>query len=145
MILRDAIQELMTGIDARISNGDVILQFNIVAKTFATLDGQVYQPKYKDLVATNWEFDYSPIPVDTYAIRKEKENEAHVIFKEGRVNVTDKAISNLQAYILTSIPSVSWKCDDGLFITLVGDEFGVLLTQLMVKRAELYNEENSNY
>jgi len=88
------------------------------------------------------EAHYDVVDKDSTIVRKMKEAEAHVIFKEGRVNVTDKAISNLQAYILTSIPSVSWKCDDGLFITLVGDEFGVLLTQLMAKRAELYNEEN---
>jgi len=72
MLLREAMQELMTGIDARVSNGDVILQFNIDTKTFATLDGQVYQPKYKDLVATNWEFDYSPVPVP-----KQKEYSAY--------------------------------------------------------------------
>jgi len=141
MKLNEVIQELIIGTDARISNGDVVLQFNIDTKTFTTLDGKVYQPKYKDIVS-DWVLDYSPIPVDAYAIRKEKELEAHVIFKKSRVNVTDKAISNLQAYILTNIPSVSWKCDDGLFIILAGDDFGILLTQLMVKKAELYNEEN---
>lgn len=105
---------------------------------------QYQEPVLKEYIIKEDEVEahYDVVGKDPTIVRKMKENEAHVIFKESRVNVTDKAISNLQAYILADIPSVSWKCDNGLFITLSGDEFGVLLTQLMAKRAELYNEEN---
>ena len=84
------------------------------------------------------------IDEDADTIRKIKESESFIMVKDGRIDLKDKSIYNLQAYIASEIPSIRWKCDCGLFIDLTLIEYQDVLTQLMLLKSDLYREESNN-
>lgn len=81
------------------------------------------------------------IPKTAEELRQEAELATFVEVQGHPVNLTDKAIYNLQAYILAEIADISWKCDDDVFVTLSLVEMKALLTALMFKRNELFTQE----
>jgi len=72
--------------------------------------------------------------------RKLAEAEATVSFMGMEIDANDKAVSMLQAYIMSSIESVSWKCIDG-FVTLDKIMMSELLGLILDKKAELFENE----
>lgn len=81
------------------------------------------------------------VPKTAEQLRQEAELATFVEVQGHPVNLSDKAIYNLQAYILAEIAEVSWKCDDEAFVTLTQAEMKTLLTALMFKKNELFTQE----
>jgi hypothetical protein len=87
------------------------------------------------------EAHYDVVPKDAHIVRRMKEESATIEIQGHPIKLTDKAIYNLQAYILSGIESVSWKCDDDVFITVSQEDMQAMLVQLMTKKNELFEAE----
>jgi len=114
-----------------------LMNINDTHNKYQNIHLKEYQIK-DDLVEAHYVVTDKPADV----VRKIKESESFVEYGDGKINLTDKAIYNLQAYILSDIQLVEWKCDNDVFVTLTMDDMEDILKQLMLVRAELYSEEH---
>ena len=95
-----------------------------------------------NLVIISNKIEAIPVVVKTpEQIRQEAELTTFIEAQGHPIKLTDKAIYNLQAYILSGIESVSWKCDDNAFITVSQADMQAMLVQLMTKKNELFEAE----